>query len=154
MDYDFGALAPADKPFRVVLLLDGESIKDEEGNEAYIDVYSMDSAAARKYDKDERIAALESARSGKQQSISDPLERNYTKLAALTSSWYLVDPTTKLSLGIPCNADTAKALYLRPNTGWISDLVWRASGNNENFIIRSAKGSTPTQSGSSVEAAE
>jgi hypothetical protein len=154
MSWDFGSLAPGDKPFRLELVFDGEPIKDVDGKAAYIDVHSMDSSIARRFDKKERVTAIENIRKGKGPSeIIDPLERNLAKLAALTAEWYLVDPDTGIPIDVPCSAESAVALYNRPNTSWITDPLFAAASNNANFTKRSASSSIATQSGTSETAA-
>lgn len=145
----FGSLAPSDKPFRVELLDDGKPIKDKNGNVAYIDVYSSDGMIGRKFDKDERASALDAARKGQTVDAFDPFERNIAKCAALTASWYLVDPDTQEPLDVPFSIENAKELYSLPLTTWIFVQPWGAANNHSNFIKRSAKSSSDMPSGTS-----
>jgi hypothetical protein len=152
----FGSLAANDKPFRVELIdpLTNKSIKDKDGNAAYVEVRAADGAVGRKFDKDERASALENARKGlvAVDAPADPVERNIAKCAALTASWYLVDPDTQEQIAVDCTPENAKEFYSLPATNWFIQ-VWIKATNNANFITRSAKSSTATQSGTSDEAA-
>ena len=77
------------------------------------------------------------------------LEINIAKCAALTAGWHLVDPETLEPIDEPCTIEAAKELYSLPLTTWIWLQPWAAANNHANFIKRSAKSSSPTQSGSS-----
>lgn len=145
----FGSLAPSDKPHRVNIKLDGKQIADKGGKPFFIDVYSEDSAVGRRFDKEQRDQALANARSGTDQPTQ--LEINIAKCAALTAGWHLVDPETLEAIDEPCTVENAKELYSLPLTTWIWLQPWTAANNHVNFIKRSAKSSSPTQSGTSEE---
>jgi hypothetical protein len=143
----FGSLAPSDKPHRVLIKLDGKQIVDTSGNPFFIDVYSEDSARGRRFDKEQREQALANARNGADQPTQ--LEINIAKCAALTAAWHLVDPETLEPIDEACTAENAQELYSLPLTTWIWLQPWAAANNHVNFIKRSAKSSSPTQSGPS-----
>jgi hypothetical protein len=143
----FGSLAPSDKPHRVNIKLDGKQIIDKNGKPFFIDVYSEDSAVGRRFDKEQREQALANARSGIDQPTQ--LEINIAKCAALTAGWHLVDPETLEAIDEPFTTESARELYSLPLTSWIWLQPWAAANNHVNFIKRSAKGSTLTQSGTS-----
>ena len=154
----FGSLAPSDKPFRVFLKLDGKSIADKSKKLAYIDTYSEDGVVGRRFDKEWRDHCLAIAKEGGVQPTQ--LETNTAKSAALTAGWYLVDPETsepildpETSEPIPCTLENANELYSLPLATWIWLQPWAAANNHVNFIKRSAKSSTATQSGTSETAA-
>jgi hypothetical protein len=147
----FGSLAPSDKPYRVNIKLDGKPIKDKDGNPFFIDVYSEDGAVGRRFDKEQRDTALANVRNGIEQPTQ--LEINIAKCAALTAGWYLVDPETLEAIDEPCTVENAKELYSLPLTTWIWLQPWAAANNHVNFIKRSVKSSTATQSGTSETAA-
>lgn len=147
----FGSLAPSDKPYRVAIKLDGKTIHDKDDRPFFIDVYSEDSAVGRRFDKEQRDQALANARNGVEQPTQ--LEINIAKCAALTAGWYLVDPETLDPIDEPCTVENAKELYSLPLTTWIWLQPWAAANNHVNFIKRSAKNSTSTQSGTSETAA-
>lgn len=143
----FGSLAPSDKPYRVNIKLDGKQIIDKNGKPFFIDVYSEDSAVGRRFDKEQRERALANARDGIEQPTQ--LEVNIAKCAALTAAWHLVDPESLEPIEEPCTVENAKELYSLPLTTWIWLQPWAAANNHVNFIKRSAKNFSPTQSGSS-----
>jgi hypothetical protein len=150
----FGSLTPSDKPYRVILKLDGKPIADKSKKLSYIDIYSEDSSVGRKFDKEWRDKCLAIAKDGGVQPTQ--LETNIAKCAALTAGWYLVDPDTEEPIldedtkePIPYTLDNANELYSLPLTTWIWIQPWAAANNHVNFIKRSAKSSTATQSGTS-----
>jgi hypothetical protein len=143
----FGSLAPSDKPHRVLIKLDGKQIVDKDGKPFFIDVYSEDSAVGRRFDREQRETTLANARNGIDQ--PSPLDVNIAKCAALTAGWHLVDPETSEVIDEPCTVENAKELYSLPLTTWIWLQPWAAANNHVNFIKRSAKPSTATQSGTS-----
>jgi len=147
----FGSLAPSDRPYRVHIKLDGKQIIDKDGKPFFIDVYSEDSAVGRRFDKEQREQTLANARNGTEQPTQ--LEINISKCAALTAGWHLVDPETLEAIDESCTVENAKELYSLPLTTWIWLQPWAAANNHINFIKRSAKSSTATQSGTSETAA-
>lgn len=151
----FGSLAANDKPSRVELIdpVTNAVIRDKDGNPAYVEVRATDGAVGRKFDKEERAAALEKVRKGlvAMDAPVDPVERNIAKCAALTTAWYLVDPDTQERIDVDCTPDNAKEFYSLPATNWFIQ-VWVKATDNANFTTRSAKSSTLTQSGTSEEA--
>jgi hypothetical protein len=148
----FGSLSDSDKPFRVVIKLGNKTIIDVKGNPFFIDVYSDDSAAARRHERIQRDQMIANARDG----VEPPTQRelNLAKCAALTCGWHLVDPDTSEPIKVPCTAEAAKELYSLPNTLWLWAQVWQAASDPGNFIRHSAHNSLPGQSGISAIAAE
>lgn len=143
----FAALSGTGKPFRVLLKLAGEPLVDKDGKQAYIEVHSEDSAIGRRFDKEWRDKTIAIATAGDPQPSQH--EHNIAKTAALTAGWYLVNPDTLDQINEPCTPENALELYSMPDTGWIWFPAWTASNNNANFIKRSAKNSSSTQSGTS-----
>lgn len=141
----FGSLIPSDKPFRVHIKLDGKQILDKDDKPFYIDVHAEDSVAGRRFDKDWRERLLALSKEGKDQPTA--AEYNEAKCAALTVGWYLVDPDTLEPIDEPCTPANVKELYSNPNMGWLWVQPWLAANSPANFIKRSAKNSTSTQSG-------
>ena len=148
----FGSLAPADKPHRVHIKLDGKQVIDNDGKPFFIDVYAEDSAVGRRFDKQQREQALDNARNGVDQ--PSQIDINIAKCAALTAGWHLVDPETLEVIDEPCTFENAKELYSLPLTTWIWLQPWAAANNHVNFIKRSAGNSLPMRSGISAMAAE
>lgn len=150
----FGSLvaAPAEV-FRVEIIYPAtdKPLRDKDGNVCWIDVVSSDGPAGRAFDKEERAAAFRRARRSRSNTDdgADQLEVNIAKCAALTKSWYLVDPETKEKLDVPCTVENAKELYAAPGMNWLFVQPFTAAHDAANFIPSSAKGSTPSQSESS-----
>ncbi len=147
----FGSLGAGAKPFRVFIKLDGKQIIDKNGKAFFVDVHAEDGAVGRRFDREQRDVNLALAKEG--QESPTQTEINYAKCAALTAGWHLVDPETLEPIDEPCTVESAKELYSLPLTTWIWGQAWVAAVNHANFIKRSAKGSTPTQSGPSETAA-
>lgn len=143
----FGSLVASDKPFRVNIKLEGKQVFDKEGNPFFIDVHAEDSIVGRRFDKEWRDYTLSLAKEGRD--APTPLDHNIAKCAALTAAWHLVDPDTLDPINEPCTPENAKELYSLPMASWIWVQPWIAANNHANFIRRSAKSSTPTQSGRS-----
>jgi hypothetical protein len=143
----FGSLGSGDKPFRVFVKLDGKQIIDKNDKPFFIDVHSEDGVVGRRFDKEQRDRNIAIAKDGKD--LPTQLEINIAKCAALTAGWHLVDPETLDPIDEPFTVEAANELYSLPLTTWIWLQPWAAANNHVNFIKRSAKGSTPTQSGTS-----
>lgn len=143
----FGSLGAGDKPFRVLIKLDGKQIVDKNDKPFFIDVYSEDGVVGRRFDKEQRERNLALAKDGKD--LPTQLEVNIAKCAALTAGWHLVDPETLEPIDEPFTVENANELYSLPLTSWIWVQPWAAANNHVNFIKRSAKSSSPTQSGTS-----
>lgn len=146
----FAALSGTGKPYRSFANLAGEPVIDKDGMPAYIDMLSEDSPAGRRFDKEWREHALALASDGKP--AATQFEHNIAKAAALTTSWYLVNPATREHMDEPCTPENAQELYALPDTRWLWGPAWLAANNSANFIKRSAKGSISTQSGTQNEA--
>jgi hypothetical protein len=142
----FGSLAASDEPLLVELIdpVTLEVIRDKDGNASYIKAYPEDGAKGREFDKKERAAQLEA----RKLTPVDRMEVNMRKCAHLTTEWYLVDPDTREQLPVACTFDNAKEFYSLPATNWFEQ-VWLKVVNNANFMKRSAKTSSPSQSGAS-----
>lgn len=150
MTSKFAALAGTGKPYRSFINLAGMPLLDKDGKPAYIEMQSEDSPAGRRFDKEWNEHVLALAADGKP--APTQFERNIAKAAALTTGWYLVNPETLEGLDEPCTIENAKELYALPDSRWLWASAWMAANNSANFIKRSAKGSTGTQSGSQSEA--
>lgn len=150
MTSKFAALSGTGKPYRSFATLDGKPIVDKDGKRAYIDMLSDDSPTGRKFDKEWREHILELAADGKP--APGDTERNIAKAAALTTGWYLVNPETLEHMDEACTRENAQELYELPDTRWLWFPAFLGANNSANFIKRSAKGSTATQSGTQSEA--
>ena len=148
----FGSLGAGAKPFRVFIKLENKQIVDKNGKPFFIDVHSEDGPVGRRFDKEQRDENIATAKSGGD--LPTQLEINISKCAALTAGWHLVDPETLEPIEEPCTIEAAKELYSLPLTTWIWLQPWAAANNHVNFIKRSAKSSTATQSGTSETIAD
>lgn len=157
MSSKFAALAAnVSQAFKVELIdpVSDAVIKDKGGKVSFIEVYSIDSEAGRKFDKDQRaIVARKSMRS--RNGIVEPtdqLELNVAKCAALTKSWHLVDPANGEVIDVPCNAENAAELYSAAGTSWLFVQAWVGANETANFIKRSSTTSTSSPSMTSERA--
>lgn len=123
--------------FKVPLIVPGteDPVKDKDGREAYIEVRSFDSAAAQKVDKANRLALNKMVMRGKRGRLEqeDPLDQNIEKTAALTVSWYLVDPRTKEPNDMPCTLANVLAVYTHPKMRWMFRLAFEGASETANF---------------------
>jgi len=144
----FGSLATSDEPLRVYLIdpVTDDMIRDEDGKASYIDVLPSDGDRGRAWDKAQRKAAVSGA------DAETPFEQNASKCAHLTTGWYLVDPNTSQPIDITCTPANAREFYMLPQTNWFVQ-VWVKAIGIGNFMKRSAKSSTYSQSGNSATAA-
>ena len=158
MSNKFGNLAAdVSKPFRVFLIDPSteDYIKDNDGKQAFIDVWASDSEFGRDYDKAKRkdlMLRIRKSRTGKVDP-DDALEENIAKCAALTDSWYLVDRVTGEAIDVPCTPENAADLYSPPGMGWLFVQPWVAANDAANFLPKRSKISAPTPSQSSAPAA-
>lgn len=150
MTSKFAALSGTGKPYRSFANLAGEPVVDKDGKRAYIDMLSEDSPTGRRFDKEWREHTFSLAADGKP--APTQFEHNIAKAAALTTSWHLVNPDTLEAINEPYTLENARELYALPDTRWLWGPAWVAANNSANFIKRSAKGSTATQSGVPSEA--
>jgi hypothetical protein len=151
----FGSLvARVDQPHKenIISPLTGAVLKDKDGNPAYVEVYSSDSKLGREFDLEQRSARQRQLRVGDFEPTDD-LATNQRKCAALTKSWYLVDPVTLDGIDEACTHDNALALYSDEGAGWLFVQVWVASNRTANFMQRPSNGSAVTASQSGETAA-
>ncbi len=139
----FGSLsAPADQPFRVVLIdpATESPLKDAAGNEAYIDVLSAQSEAGRKFDRERsQIITRKAMKRSGALPDDDQFEANCAKLAKLTRAWHLVDPATKQPLDVPCSPENAAEFYAAPLAFPFFMQVMTAANETANFMKPSSQ---------------
>lgn len=137
----FGALAAdISKPFRVYLLdpVTDQRIKDKDGNEAYVEVYSIiDSDRAIQFDKEHRTSLARRAR--RTEDEDNIRDFNAAKLARLTAGWHLVDPATGETIEVDCTEANAEELYSDPGAGWVFRQALLGASDTANFFTRSPK---------------
>jgi hypothetical protein len=132
----FGNLSgAADGTFRVRLLdrKTDRPIKDQAGEEAWIDVIYSNSTIGRMLDVD---IARERAALGKRDT---QLELNIMKLARMTKGWHLVDPVTREAIDVSPTVENAEEFYLLPLASDFFVQAWVASHAAENFMPDSPK---------------
>lgn len=130
----FAALAlEVDTPARMVIKhpVTGLPIRDSDGNEAWIDLYSSDSEAARKAQRTitngrlamRNRAAIDAAR----------LEREGAEiLAVLTVGWNLISLDGQ-PIDVPVSQANALELYLDRGLAWIREQADVFVGDRANF---------------------
>lgn len=108
-------------------------LRDIEGNEAYIEVYSSDSQIARKF---KRAIKTSRMRVRNPNSLTgEKLENEDAELLAeLTTGWYLVDPGTGARIDLPYSRENARKLYGNHKLAWLYDQVDAHAGNRANFF--------------------
>ena len=129
-----------DKPSRMVILnpRDNMPMKDKDGKEAYVDVYSSDSDIGRKFTREITTARLRTRNPNAL--TGDKLEgEKVDLLAALTAGWHLVnfvgDP-----IDMECTRENARKLYSNNKMQWLADQVDSFAGTRANF----SRASSPT----------
>lgn len=127
-----------DTPSKMILVhpVTRQPLRDEDGNEGYIDLYSSDSDVARKYDREVTRRRLNQR--GQIRLSPEELEaEGLDKLAALTAGWNLVALNGK-KLDVPCNTQNARELYSIPSMTWIRDQVNEFAVDRANFAKASS----------------
>lgn len=118
-----GLSLDVDKPQRWVILhpTTRQPLRDNDGKEAWIDLYSSDSAVARRHNFNSARRRMNAA--GRNQRIRfspEELEaEGIDLLAALTVDWYLVS-LDGTALNTPFSVDEARELYLN---NWLKEQV-------------------------------
>jgi hypothetical protein len=152
-----GLAAEVDVPFKVTLIdaLTDTPIEDAQGNKSFIEVLSVDSTEGQLFDKEGRRVTNTRLMSGRKEAVAneDSVETNKRKTARLTKSWYLVDPSTKEEIKVPCTQANALLLYMSNRTHHIWQQVWMGAIEPGNFIKRSPTTSvdTASTSGETIE---
>lgn len=131
-----------DKPQRMTLVHFNtrQPLRDDEGREAWIDVYSNDSQIARRHDREvlRRVYKMR----GRGTLTPEETEANGTDLlVSLTAGWFLLAPSGA-PIDLPFTPENARRLYTAPATKWIRDQVDEFSADRGNFT----RHSSPTSS--------
>lgn len=137
----FAALAiEVEKPSRMVLVhpVSRQPVRDKEGKEAFINLYSADSEMARKHQR--AVTRRQLAMRGRAKNTPEELEANAVGLlAALTApDWYLVDFNGD-PIDVPYSPENARELYTEPAVSWIREQVDEYVGDRGNFSKASSK---------------
>ena len=142
----FAGLALAtDVAQRMVIIHPGtrQPLRHADGAEAWIDLHSIDSAAARKTIRaqQDRRLRMRSARATAEELDADAVEL----LAALTSGWMLCSLDGE-PLDVPCNPGNAAELYSMPALAWLREQVDTFVADRGNFRRAPSTPSSPTPS--------
>ena len=115
----------------------GEVIRDAEGNPAFIDLYSSDDPVADHVRRDlyDDVMSPSKGRKNKPRlSMEEAFESQANLMAALTASWYLVDPRTKEPIAIECNYENCKKVYGDRRVLWIREQADEFANDRANFF--------------------
>ena len=110
-------------------------LRDPDGDAAYIDVLSTDSAAAREFEKGKRKDLRQRIMRSRTGALdaSDQIEDNIALLALLTVSWRLVDLRGEI-IDLPCTPENAAELYSEPGLAYVFNAVWFAANSVANCL--------------------
>lgn len=137
MNSKFAGLELAvDKPQRLILLHPNtrQPLRDKDGGEAWIDLYSADSEVARRHNRAIQRRLLNvSARGQRIKRTPEEIEaEGVDLLAALTTGWRLVSMSGD-PLDVPFNQENARELYAAPSMAWIREQVDEFAADRGNF---------------------
>ena len=120
-----------------------QPLRQADGAEAWIDLHSIDSAAARKTIRaqQDRRLRMRAARATAEELDADAVEL----LAALTAAWSLCSLEGE-AIDVPCNAANAQELYAMPALAWLREQVDSFVADRGNFRRAASTPSSPTLS--------
>lgn len=131
----FDAMAlEVDKPGRMPIKHPHTNLplRDGEGNDAFIELHSGDSAIARKVQRTITNGRLQMRNRNK--ITADRLESEGTELlAALTVDWYLVNWRTGEKIDVKCTREDAEELYGASGMQWLREQVDEFVADRANF---------------------
>lgn len=131
----FASLALAvDTPARMTIRHPGTMIPlvDQDKQEAYIDLLSLDGNAAREYDRKISDTALSNGIRVKLDTAAIE-KQSVDRLAALTRGWHLVGLNGQ-AIDVPFSEADAAQLYAEPAMSWLVEQVQIFIGNRANFV--------------------
>ncbi|MEP9389660.1 hypothetical protein [Mesorhizobium sp. KR9-304] len=149
----FSGLALAvEKPQRMVILhpVTKQPLRDAEGNEAYLDLFSGDSDVARKHDR--TVVKSRLSGGGRKVTAEEVEAATPDRLAALTAGWRLIDLAGQ-PIDVSFSRDNARELYADPAMTWLRESAIIFTEDRGNFLPASSTTSSPTPN-SSTGAAE
>ncbi len=129
----FAALAlEVEKPARMTIVhpVTREPLKDGEGNEAYIDLHSGDSAVARR--QQQSIQRRRLASRGRKVTLEEIESDALDFLAALAASWRLVGLDGS-AIDVPFSTTNARELFGESSMAWLREQVDEFSADRANF---------------------
>lgn len=127
---------PVDKPARMTIVhpITRNPMRDAEGKEAYVDVYSADSEVARKHQRTTQRRRLNVAQRGGRAKISvEEIEADATDfLAVLSAGWYLLALDGAV-IDVPFSIENARELYAAGGMSWLREQVDEFAADRGNF---------------------
>lgn len=128
----FDGLALAvDRPRTCALVnpITRQPLRDGDGNEAFISLYSVDAEPARQH----RLEASRRRLNTRGTVSPEELEADSVALlAALTAGWHLV-ALDGSPIDVPFSAEAARELYAEPSLAWIREQVDAFASSRANF---------------------
>lgn len=150
----FSALAiEIEKPGRMVVVhpVSRQPLRDADGKEAFIELYSSDSEIARKHQR--TVTRRRLAMRGRGKLTPEELEAEAIELlCALTTGWYLLDFHGAV-IDVPFNQENARELYADSAVSWMREQVDEYAADRGNFSKALSKSSSSTPSTSGDKAA-
>lgn len=128
-----GMALEVDKPSRMVIVhpVSRQPLRDAEGKEAFIELYSGDSEVARKHGR--VVTQRRINMRGRGKLTAQELEAEHVELlAALTVGWYLVD-LAGAAMNVEFSSENARDLYGLPALSWVREQVDDFTGDRGNF---------------------
>lgn len=136
----FSALAlEVDKPSRMIVVhpVSRQPLRDKDGNEAHIELFSGDSEHARKHQR--TVTRRRLAMRGRGKLSAEELEAEAIELlAALTTGWVLLDFDGN-AIDVAYSQDNARELYGDPGMSWLREQVDEFVADRGNFSKASSK---------------
>lgn len=116
----------------------GVALKDKDGQEAFIDLYSLESPAIDDVRREmfDRAVTRSQRNSKRIMTLDESREQSADLLAAATAGWYLVDFEGE-PIDEPFSKESARELYLDPDMTWLKEQVDDFVADKRNFIKRS-----------------
>jgi hypothetical protein len=130
----FASLSLAvDKPSRMVVVhpVTQQPLRSKDGTEAYISLYSGDSAVAQRHSRAIQQRRIDMRR-GAKLSVQEIEAETVDLLAALTVEWCLVGLDGE-PLDVPFSEPNARELYSEPGLAWLREQVNVFVADRANF---------------------
>lgn len=134
-----GLALEVETPQRMIVVhpVTRQPLRDGDGKEAYVDLYSGDSEAAARHERtvlQRQLAARVRGAPSADEVEADAIDL----LSALTVGWYLVDPWGN-PVGLDFTPEAARELYALRAAKWLREQVDQYIGNRANFFKASPK---------------
>lgn len=130
----FSALElPVEQASRLIVVhpVSRQPLRDKDGKEAFVDLFSADSEVARKHQRS--IARRRLASRGRGKITPEELEAEAVELlSALTAGWRLIDFDGN-AVEIEFSQESARELYASPGMTWLREQVDEFVADRGNF---------------------